>query len=66
MNEALCDISDKIKSECKRENAKLSSTLSTRILIEAAEMIIDGFDLGEIFNLETVLIISIATASRFV
>jgi len=51
MNEALCDISDKIKSECKRENAKLSSTLSTRILIEAAEMIIDGFDLGEIAEL---------------
>ena len=51
MNEALCDISDKIKSECKRENAKLSSTLSTRILIEAAEMIIDGFDLGEVAEL---------------
>jgi len=51
MNEALCDISDKIKLEFKRENAKLSSVLSTRILIEAAEMVIDGFDLGEIAEL---------------
>tara|TARA_R110000737_G_C14545093_1_gene479714 strand:- start:1005 stop:1349 length:345 start_codon:yes stop_codon:yes gene_type:complete len=51
MNEALCDISDKIKTECKRENAKLSSILSTRMLIEAAEMVIDGFDLGEIAEL---------------
>jgi len=51
MNEALCDISDKIKNECKRENAKLSSILSTRILIESAEMVVDGFDLGEIAEL---------------
>ena len=51
MNEALCDISDKVKKECKRENAKLSSTLSTRILLEAAEMTVDGFDLGEIAEL---------------
>ena len=51
MNEALCDISDKIKIECKRENSKLSSILSTRMLIEAAEMIVDGFDLGEIAEL---------------
>ena len=51
MNEALCDISDKIKLECKRDSAKLSSILSTRILIESAEMIIDGFDLGEIAEL---------------
>jgi len=51
MNEALCDISDKVKNECKRENSKLSSILSTRILLEAAEMIVDGFDLGEIAEL---------------
>ena len=51
MNEALCDISDKIKNECKRENSKLSSILSTRILLEAAEMVVDGFDLGEIAEL---------------
>ena len=51
MNEALCDISDKIKKECGRENAKLSSILSTRILLEAAEMVVDGFDLGEIAEL---------------
>ena len=51
INEALCDISDKIKNECKRENAKLSSILSTRVLLEAAEMSVDGFDLGEIAEL---------------
>ena len=51
MNEALCDISDKIKNECKREDAKLNSILSTRMLIESAEMIEDGFDLGEIAEL---------------
>ena len=51
MNEALCDISDKIKTECKREDAKLNSVLSTRMLIEAAEMFEDGFDLGEVAEL---------------
>ena len=51
MNEALCDISDKIKNECKREDAKLNSLLSTRMLIEAAEMFEDGFDLGEVAEL---------------
>jgi MoxR-like ATPase len=51
MNEALCDISDKIKTECKREDAKLNSLLSTRMLIEAAEMFEDGFDLGEVAEL---------------
>ena len=51
MNEALCDISDKVKNECKRENSKLSSILSTRILLEAAEMIVDGFGLDEIAEL---------------
>ena len=51
INEVLCDISDKIKKECQRENSKLSSILSTRILLEAAEMIVDGFNLGEIAEL---------------
>jgi len=51
MNEVLCDISDKIKTECKREDAKLNSLLSTRMLIEAAEMFEDGFDLGEVAEL---------------
>ena len=51
MNEALCDISDKIKKECQKENSKLSSILSTRILLEAAEMIVDGFNLGEVAEL---------------
>ena len=51
INEVLCDISDKIKKECQRENSKLSSILSTRILLEAAEMIVDGFGLGEVAEL---------------
>ena len=51
INEVLCDISDKIKKECQRENSKLSSILSTRTLLEAAEMIVDGFNLGEIAEL---------------
>jgi len=50
-NEALCDISFRIRMECERENSKLSSILSTRTLIEAAEMSIDGFSIGEIAEL---------------
>ena len=48
VNEALCDISFKIRMECERESSKLSSTLSTRTLIEAAEMSIDDFSIDEI------------------
>ena len=51
ISEALCDISFRIKTECERENSKLSSILSTRTLIEAAEMSIDGFNIGEIAEL---------------
>ena len=51
VNEALCDISFKIRMECERENSKLSSTLSTRTLIEAAEMSIDDFSIDEIAEL---------------
>ena len=51
VNEALCDISFRIRMECERENSKLSSILSTRTLIEAAEMSIDGFSIDEIAEL---------------
>jgi MoxR-like ATPase len=51
VNEALCDISFKIRMECERESSKLSSTLSTRTLIEAAEMSIDDFSIDEIAEL---------------
>ena len=51
VNEALCDISFRIRMECERENSKLSSTLSTRTLIEAAEMSIDDFSIDEIAEL---------------
>jgi len=51
VNEALCDISFRIKMECERENSKLSSILSTRTLIEAAEMSIDDFSIDEIAEL---------------
>ena len=46
-NEALCDISFRIRMECERENSKLSSPIPTRMLLEAAEMSIDGFDIEE-------------------
>lgn len=51
VNEALCDISFRIRMECERESSKLSSTLSTRTLIEAAEMSIDDFSIDEIAEL---------------
>ena len=51
MNETLCDISAKIKAECNRDNSKLSNILSTRMLLEAAEMSIDGFSIEEIAEL---------------
>ena len=51
VNEALCDISFKIRMECERENSKLSSMISTRTLIEAAEMSIDDFSIDEIAEL---------------
>jgi MoxR-like ATPase len=50
-NEALCDISFRIRMECERENSKLSNVLSTRTLIEAADMSIDGFSIDEIAEL---------------
>ena len=50
-NEALCDISFRIRMECERENSKLSSMLSTRTLIEAAEMSVDEFSIDEIAEL---------------
>ena len=51
LNEALCDISSKIRMECGRENSKLSSTLSTRTLLESAEMLVDGFTIDEVAEL---------------
>ena len=51
INEALCDISFRVRMECERENSKLSSIISTRTLIEAAEMSIDGFSIDEIAEL---------------
>jgi len=51
VNEALCDISFRIRMECERENSKLSSILSTRTLIEAAEMSVDDFSIDEIAEL---------------
>ena len=51
VNEVLCDISFRIRMECERENSKLSSILSTRTLIEAAEMSIDNFSIDEIAEL---------------
>ena len=51
VNEALCDISFRIRMECERENGKLTSPIPTRMLLEAAEMIIDGFNIEEVAEL---------------
>ena len=51
VNEAFCDISFRIRMECERNDSKLSSVLSTRTLIEAAEMSIDDFTIDEIAEL---------------
>ena len=37
--------------ECERESSKLSSTLSTRTLLESAEMLVDGFSIDEVAEL---------------
>jgi len=50
-NELLCDLSSKIKVECTKDSPKISSIISTRVLIEAAEMIIDGFKIEEVAEL---------------
>ena len=49
--EMICDISSKIRDEARRDNAKISSVLSTRMLLEIAEMILDDFNLEEIAEL---------------
>lgn len=50
-NEVLCDISDKVKKECQKENAKISSIISTRTLLEIAEVMASGFLLEEVAEL---------------
>ena len=47
MNETICDISEKIKNEASKDDARISSTISTRLLLEIAEMVEDGFKLEE-------------------
>ena len=49
--EMICDISSKIRDEARRDNAKISSVLSTRMLLEIAEMMLDDFNLEEIAEL---------------
>jgi len=50
-SQILCDISEKIRIECSSDNAKLSSIISTRMLLEAAEMLSDDFNIEEIAEL---------------
>jgi nitric oxide reductase NorQ protein len=50
-SQILCDISEKIRIECSSDNAKLSSMISTRMLLEAAEMLSDDFNIEEIAEL---------------
>ena len=47
MNETICDISEKIKNEASKDDARISSIISTRLLLEMAEMVEDGFKLEE-------------------
>ena len=47
INETMCDISYKIKAELAREDSKISNNISTRMLLEMAEMSLDGFKLEE-------------------
>jgi len=51
MNETLCDISTKIRKEYTSDESKITSSLSTRVLLEAADMITNGFTLEEIAEL---------------
>lgn len=51
INESLCDISYRIRLECQRDTSKLSNIISTRTLLEAAEMSTDGFGIDEIAEL---------------
>lgn len=50
-NEVLCDLSSKLKNEYQTDNPKIMSVLSTRTLLEAAEMVVDGFNINEIAEL---------------
>jgi MoxR-like ATPase len=49
--EMICDLSDKIKKEATKDSPRVTNILSTRILLEMAEMGVDGFTLGEIAEL---------------
>jgi len=45
--ETLAEISDKILKEAQKEDARLTNYLSTRTILEVAELLLDGFDLAE-------------------
>lgn len=49
--ELICDLSSFLKKEINKDNAKINNTLSTRLILEATEMNIDGFTLEEIAEL---------------
>lgn len=44
----LASISEGIRIECKKEDAKLSSMISPRSLVKMAELVLDGFSLQDI------------------
>ena len=49
--EAICDISQRIRDELTRDDAKISSNISTRMLLEIADMLVDDFTLEETASL---------------
>jgi len=49
--EMICDISQRVRDELNRDNAKISSNISTRMLLEIADMLTDDFTLAEIAEL---------------
>ena len=44
----ICHISDDTKKQCKMDNAKITTFLTTDTVIKMAELIFDGFSIKEI------------------
>ena len=49
--ELICSLSEKLKSEASKEDGRITNNISTRLLLEVAEMSLDGFTLSEICDL---------------
>ena len=49
--ELICSLSEKLKSEASKEDGRITNNISKRLLLEVAEMSLDGFTLSEICDL---------------